>query len=114
LLVSFVLNRKRHDFGERDIERLELVREGLGSLYRHARMMSGARLASFESNASRWQLTARECEVLQWLARGKTDRDIGEILGISPRTVHKHLQRSYQKLGVETRTAAVMRAMALR
>jgi DNA-binding CsgD family transcriptional regulator len=55
-------------------------------------------------------LTAREHEVLQWLAGGKTDRDIAEILSISPRTVHKHLQRIYEKLGVETRTAAVMRA----
>jgi len=52
--------------------------------------------------------------VLHWLAGGKTDRDIGEILGISPRTVHKHLQRIYEKLGVETRTAAVMRVIAAR
>jgi DNA-binding CsgD family transcriptional regulator len=57
------------------------------------------------------RLTAREREVLQWLAAGKTDRDIGDILGISPRTVHKHLQRIYEKLGVETRTAAVVRAL---
>jgi DNA-binding CsgD family transcriptional regulator len=46
---------------------------------------------------------------MRWLAAGKTDRDIGAILGISPRTVHKHLQRIYARLGVETRTAAVMR-----
>jgi DNA-binding CsgD family transcriptional regulator len=59
-------------------------------------------------------LTARERDVLQWLAAGKTDRDIGAILDISPRTVHKHLQRIYEKLGVETRTAAVMRMLALR
>ena len=55
-------------------------------------------------------ITPRELEVLHWLAGGKTDRDIGEILGISPRTVHKHLQRIYEKLGVECRTAAVIRA----
>jgi DNA-binding CsgD family transcriptional regulator len=55
-------------------------------------------------------LTAREREVLDWLSGGKTDRDIADILGISRRTVHKHLQRIYEKLGVETRTAAVMRA----
>ena len=40
--------------------------------------------------------------------------DIGAILNISPRTVQKHLQRIYEKLGVETRTAAVMRTLALR
>lgn len=51
-------------------------------------------------------LTARESEVLSWLAAGKTNRDIGEILGMSPRTVNKHLERIYVKLGVETRAAA--------
>ena len=57
-------------------------------------------------------LTDREQEVLRWLASGKTDKDIAEILAISPRTVHKHLQRIYEKLGVETRTAAVMRLVS--
>jgi DNA-binding CsgD family transcriptional regulator len=56
-------------------------------------------------------LTPRETEVLRWLSSGKSDRDIGAILGISPRTVHKHLQRIYEKLGVECRTAAVVRAL---
>ena len=59
-------------------------------------------------------LTAREREVLHWLGGGKTDRDIAAILAISPRTVHKHLQRIYEKLGVETRTAAVVRALSSR
>ena len=59
-------------------------------------------------------LTAREQDVIEWLSTGKTDRDIAAILGISPRTVHKHLQRIYEKLGVETRTAAVMRALHMR
>ena len=58
-------------------------------------------------------LTNREHEVLRWLGKGKTDKDIGGILGISPRTVHKHLQRVYEKLGVENRTAAVVRAAHL-
>ena len=58
-------------------------------------------------------LTGREQEVLQWLGKGKTDKDIGVILSISPRTVHKHLQRIYEKLGVENRTAAVVRAAHL-
>lgn len=51
-------------------------------------------------------LTAREAEVLSWLAKGKTNRDIGDILGMSPRTVNKHLEHIFEKLGVETRTAA--------
>ncbi|CAN5606386.1 response regulator transcription factor [soil metagenome] len=51
-------------------------------------------------------LTPRETEVLSWLAKGKTNRDIGEIIGMSPRTVNKHLEHIFEKLGVETRSAA--------
>ena len=51
-------------------------------------------------------LTAREGEVLSWLSKGKTNRDIAQILGLSPRTVDKHLEQIYSKLGVENRTAA--------
>jgi DNA-binding response OmpR family regulator/DNA-binding CsgD family transcriptional regulator len=53
-----------------------------------------------------YRLTSRETEVLLWVTKGKTNRDIGEILGMSPRTVNKHLEHIYAKLGVETRTAA--------
>ncbi|ALM83817.1 response regulator transcription factor [Bordetella sp. N] len=56
--------------------------------------------------AAAYQLTTREREVLLWLAKGKTNRDIGEILGMAPRTVNKHLEHVYVKLGVETRAAA--------
>ena len=61
----------------------------------------------------RYQLTGREVEVLTWVAKGKTNRDIGEILGMSPRTVNKHLEHIYVKLGVETRTAAAALAISL-
>ena len=57
-------------------------------------------------------LTMREREVLQWVAAGKTNRDIGAILGARTRTIEKHLERIYEKLGVENRTAAVMRCLA--
>ena len=50
--------------------------------------------------------------MLQWVACGKTNRDIGDILGLSPRTVNKHLEHVYVKLGVETRTAAAAVAIA--
>ena len=53
-----------------------------------------------------YQLTPRELDVLLWVAKGKTNRDIAEILGMSPRTVNKHLEHIYVKLGVETRSAA--------
>ncbi len=61
--------------------------------------------------AATYQLTAREIEVLLWLAKGKTNRDIGEILGMAPRTVNKHLEHIFVKLGVETRAAAAGVAM---
>ncbi|AVS76709.1 DNA-binding response regulator, partial [Paracidovorax avenae] len=54
----------------------------------------------------RVDLTPRETEVLSWIAKGKTNRDIADILGMSPRTVNKHLEHIFEKLGVETRTAA--------
>jgi len=56
-------------------------------------------------------LTLREAEVLLWIARGKSNRDIAEILKLSPRTVNKHLEQIYAKLGVENRTAAAALAM---
>lgn len=54
----------------------------------------------------RFGLTSREAEVLGWVAAGKTSRDIADILGMSARTVDKHLEHVFVKLGVETRTAA--------
>lgn len=56
-------------------------------------------------------LTAREAEVLMWISRGKTNRDIGLILENSPRTVNKHLEHIFEKLGVATRSAAVSVAL---
>ncbi len=64
-------------------------------------------LPSFPANAlDRFGVTNREGEVLSWVAQGKTNEQIGAILSISPRTVDKHLERIYEKLGVETRTSA--------
>lgn len=58
-----------------------------------------------------YQLTPREHDVLIWLSKGKTNRDIADILGISPRTVNKHLEHIFVKLGVETRSAAATLAV---
>jgi DNA-binding response OmpR family regulator/DNA-binding CsgD family transcriptional regulator len=67
--------------------------------------------ASVPSRLSDAALTPRETEVLSWLAKGKTNRDIGDILGMSHRTVNKHLEHIFEKLGVETRAAATALAM---
>jgi len=118
LLVSFVLYRAQLDFSERDRERLELVRPHLAWLYAHVRQAAAKAIPSAPSavllpvlpdTPISGDLTPREREVLAWLAHGKTDAEIAAFLGTSPRTVHKHLEHIYVKLGVETRTAAVMR-----
>jgi DNA-binding NarL/FixJ family response regulator len=60
--------------------------------------------------ASSFNLTDREAEVLFWLTRGKTNRDIAEILDLSARTVNKHLEQIFHKMGVENRTSAAVLA----
>ena len=60
---------------------------------------------------NRLRLTAREAEVLLWISRGKTNRDIAEILSLSPRTVNKHLEQIFAKLGVENRAAAAIQVV---
>ncbi|UFZ08509.1 response regulator [Bradyrhizobium ontarionense] len=72
-------------------------------LLRLAKESSGELPKQFSSE---FGLTVREGEVLSWLSKGKTNRDIAQILGLSPRTVDKHLEQIYAKLGVENRTAA--------
>ena len=67
--------------------------------------------SAIEALASAFGLTAREAEVLYWVAQGKINRDIADILGASPATVKKHLERIHAKLGVETRTAAAAMAV---
>ncbi|WP_320194911.1 response regulator [Agrobacterium rosae] len=57
-----------------------------------------------------FSLTIRESEVLLWIAKGKSNRDIGDILGLSARTVNKHLEQIYVKLGVENRASAAVKA----
>ncbi|MEW5789503.1 MAG: response regulator transcription factor [Pseudomonadota bacterium] len=67
--------------------------------------------AAIEALMPAFRLTGREAEVLYWVSKGKTNRDIGDILGTSPRTVNKHLEHVFEKLGVETRTAAANLAL---
>ncbi len=82
---------------------------------RTARMITQAmKVVDAAPDLAQYQLTPRETEVLDWVAKGKTNRDIGEILGMSPRTVNKHLEHIYVKLGVETRAAAAALVAARR
>jgi DNA-binding CsgD family transcriptional regulator len=121
-VVGFVLNRSgRGGFSERDRKMMDLLGPNLTTFYRLCVALDDARTVrgqlpnpDFRSTPfTELVLTAREREVLDWLAAGKTNRDIAAILGRSTRTVEKHLERIYEKLGVETRTAAVMRSRLL-
>ncbi len=70
------------------------------------RLSDDPAVAGLERLRARFPITGREAEVLFWLSRGKSSRDIGEILNLSHRTVTKHREGIYAKLGVENRTAA--------
>lgn len=59
------------------------------------------------------RLTGREQEVVSWVARGKTNAEVAELLWLAPSTVRKHLENVYSKLGVNTRTAAVVSFLGL-
>ncbi|EIK44333.1 two-component transcriptional regulator, LuxR family [Cellvibrio sp. BR] len=65
-----------------------------------------------QSLKQQFAVTGREADVLLWIANGKTNREIGQILEMSPRTVNKHLEQIFKKLGVENRTSAA--AIAIR
>lgn len=88
--------------------RAEEVLARLATHVRNAKLVRMAHdaVAVPEARIESAALTPRETEVLAWIAKGKTNRDIAEILGMSPRTVNKHLEHVFEKLGVETRAAA--------
>jgi DNA-binding NarL/FixJ family response regulator len=117
-LVVWLVRRIAHEsanetqvigLGDRVIE-IELLGQIGGDefLLRVTQQDAAADLARLRETAA---LTPREAEVLFWLARGKSNRDIGAILAVSPRTVDKHLEQIYVKLGVENRASAVARAV---
>ena len=110
-LVSFVLNRNGMDFDDRELALLDCLRRPLARLFERTQAAAAPSPPFDAAHLARQGLTPRESEVMQWLAAGKTDKEVAALLRISPRTVHKHLQRIYAKLGVETRTAAVMRVL---
>jgi DNA-binding NarL/FixJ family response regulator len=70
------------------------------------RLSSAADGSDIDRLRERLGLTQREAEILLWISRAKSNREISEILAISPRTVNKHLERIFAKLGIENRAAA--------
>ena len=77
------------------------------------KLIDGLRPTGAAMLREKLNLTERESEVLYWIANGKTNREAAEILTMSPRTVNKHLEQIFPKLGVENRTAAAGIALRL-
>lgn len=75
------------------------------------RLVSVDQAADERTLRSKLDLTAREAEVLLWVSRGKTNRDMADILCLSPRTINKHLEQIFAKIGVENRASAAVRAV---
>lgn len=95
---SIYLERGGQDYTDRDLLLLALLRPHLVRMRVNAesrRRMHGDR-----------RITAREAEILGWVARGMTNAEIAEALFISPLTVRKHMENIFEKLDVRTRTAA--------
>lgn len=104
--VGFGFNRWERGFSEEEVTMCDLLMPQIGLAWRHARTLSRLRDRVAEVPGGE-RLTAREAEVLHWMGEGKRNDEIGVILGISGRTVGKHVEHVLEKLGVETRTAAV-------
>lgn len=107
-VIGIAFNRARRDFSESDRELLTVLRiplvAGLSRAHRRWRARAALALPDGPAVAA---LTGREAEVLQLAAAGRTNIAIGHALVISDRTVAKHLENSYRKLGVANRAAAV-------
>jgi DNA-binding CsgD family transcriptional regulator len=103
------LNRQHRDFSERDVEVLGLLCPLLNQI-----TATVARSAGCPGAQDVAQLTPRQRELLARLAAGATNAQIAAELGISARTVAKHLEHVYEALGVSNRTAAAARWRAVR
>jgi DNA-binding CsgD family transcriptional regulator len=105
---GLAFDRSERDFSQRDVSVLDALRPHLVQLCRNARLRRSVADSLFTSAAG--LLTPREREVLAWVARGKTNREIAAALYLAPGTVRKHLDNVYAKLDVGSRAGAVARA----
>jgi DNA-binding response OmpR family regulator/DNA-binding CsgD family transcriptional regulator len=100
--------RVKQDFADGRVEFAAVATKGEE---RHFRLTETLEGADEKLLAQRHGLTEREAEVLLWISRGKSNREISEILGISPRTVNKHLEQIFEKMGIENRASAAAAAV---
>ncbi|WP_432493443.1 response regulator transcription factor [Kineococcus gypseus] len=109
---AYVLTRPGHDYDEREWALAHLVQPALSALFAQHDVLARAAPPGADGAAAAG-LTARETAVLALLADGLTARAIAHRLGTSPRTVHKHLEHLYRKIGVGDRLVAVRTARAM-
>lgn len=107
------MNLGADDYLAKPVANDDLVKAIEARLSRSVRQSRREFKPDFSSTAplSEFGLTHRAGEVLLWVAQGKTNSDIATILGITESTVKKHVQEIFDKLGVETRGAATVRAL---
>lgn len=107
------MNLGADDYLTKPVANADLVRAIESRLRRSEQQMKREFRPDFSSAAPLLQfgLTPRAAEALLWLAQGKTNSDIAAILGITESTVKKYVQEMFEKLGVETRGAATVRAL---
>jgi len=107
------MNLGADDYLTKPVVNADLVRAIESRLRRSEQQMKREFRPDFSSATPLLQLglTPRAAEALLWLAQGKTNSDIATILGITESTVKKHVQEMFEKLGVETRGAATVRAL---
>ena len=100
------------DYLPKPVERLDLLNAIRTRLTRHEQQRN-AFVPRFESAAplEKLGISPREADILLWMAQGKSNGEIGTILGISLGTVKKHANHIFEKLGAEGRTSAVLRAL---
>lgn len=108
---SLSLRRMKKHFRDEDVAALALLRPHVVQALANAKLFEATRRAAVQltTGASRAKsLTERESQVAFWMAQGKTNLEIGLILGVGTRTVEKHVESVLRKLHVENRTAAAI------
>jgi DNA-binding NarL/FixJ family response regulator len=103
--VLLALHRSQRDFTDNQVEQLEAVRRPLTAALTFRAELSRA-AAGLQLPSASYAPTQREKEVLALMSRGWTDARIGHHLGITERTVRKHLEHVYERAGVGGRAAA--------
>ncbi len=110
LIIGIALNRRGRDFNARERTLLAYAAPHLARAHERSQLLCELHATSAPPSAHRVLaergLSPREIEVLALIARGKSNPEVGDILGISSRTVKKHLEHVFGKLGVNSRTAA--------